>query len=123
MKSNRVSRRGRGVIRATGALLGLLLRLRLADVAALVEDDPPLAVRFEAPNGVEPADQLSRRIVHRAAAQRERTRVEHLDGLGLPRKGRRRTVEELLPRRGHFVPTAVELAAEEESLLRHELPE
>src|SRR5438093_4711723 len=101
------------MLKGSGPFLGF------ANRAALVEHDPPPAVRFVAPDRCECTDQLALRIMHRSAGQRERAGAEHFHDLGLPREGRILGLEETLPGFDHRSPPAKRaLSAEENPFLR-----
>src|SRR5512132_3863759 len=64
---------------------------------AAIEDHAPYAGCLEPPDRLEVRHVLAGGIAHRSEADRERTRVEHLDLRGLPRERRLGLLVEALP--------------------------
>src|SRR5687767_277376 len=93
------------------------LLLRLADVASLVEDHTPAAVRLEPPDRRERADELPGGIPDGAARQGEGSGIEDLDRLRLPGERRLSLLEEPSPRRDHRVASSEGAAPVEEDPL------
>src|SRR5262245_55807425 len=94
---------------AANSVDGRYLRLARAERGSLIEHHAPTTVRLQAPDGVEPAGQLARRILHRTARKGQPAGVEYFGEIWRPRKWRGRTVEKHLPGGNNRRPSTKDL--------------